>query len=74
VRFSKPFYESLPWIYLSCGVLALAAGYRLRTGAAATAVSLSGLVGIIAGVAVWLRRRDSRARDERYSGGNQPRS
>ena len=73
MRFSKPVYESLPWIYLSCGLLALVAGYRLRTGAAATMVSLSGLVGITAGVAVWLRRRDSRARDERYGGGNQPR-
>jgi len=74
LRFSKPVYESLPWIYLGCGVLAMAAGYRLRTGAAASLVSLSGLVGIIAGVAVWLRRRDARARDGRYGGGNQPRS
>jgi hypothetical protein len=74
VRFSKPVYESLPWIYLSCGVIALAAGYRLRTGAAATTVSLSGLLGIIAGVAVWLRRRDARARDEHYGRGDQPRT
>ena len=73
MRLSKPLYESLPWIYLSCGALALGAGYRLRTGAAATLVSLSGLLSIIAAVAVWLRRRDFRARNARYGGEDQPR-
>jgi hypothetical protein len=72
VRFSKPVYESLPWLYLSCGVCALAAGYRLRTGAPATLVSLGGLLAIIAGVAVFLRRRDSRARSAEYDGGEPP--
>jgi hypothetical protein len=42
-------------------VLALGAGYRLRSGALSTAISLAGLCGIIAGVAVWLRRRGYRA-------------
>jgi hypothetical protein len=72
VRFSKPVYESLPWLYSSCGAAALVAGYRLRTGAAATLVSLGGLIAIIAGVAVWLRRRDSRARSAEYGGEEPP--
>ena len=72
MRLSKPLYESLPWIYLSCGALALGAGYRMRTGAAATVMSVSGLLCIIGAVAVWLRRRDSRARTAQYGGENQP--
>jgi LPXTG-motif cell wall-anchored protein len=55
-------YEGLPWLYAVVGALAIGAGYRLRsTGALSTAISLAGLVGLIAGVAVWLRRRDYRA-------------
>jgi LPXTG-motif cell wall-anchored protein len=72
VRFSKPVYESLPWLYSSCGAAALVAGYRLRTGASATLISLGGLIVIIAGVAVWLRRRDARARSAAYRGGQPP--
>lgn len=72
MRFSKPVYESLPWLYTSYGACALVAGYRLRTGVAATAVSLSGLIALVAGVAVWLRRRDSRARSAEYRGEEPP--
>ena len=72
MRLSKRWYESLPWIYLSCGALALWAGYRLHTGTAATVVSLSGLLSIIGAIAVWLRRRDFRARNSEYGRENQP--
>ena len=72
MRLSKPVYESLPWLYLGCGAGALLTGYRLRSGVAATVVSLSGLVAIVAGVAVWLRRRDSRARSAEYRGEEPP--
>jgi len=65
-------YEGLPWLYLSGGACALIAGYRLRTGAVATGVSLSGLAAIVAGIAVWLRRRDSRARSAVYRGEDPP--
>jgi hypothetical protein len=54
-------YESLPWLYAAGGLLALGAGYRLRSGALSTAISLAGLCALIAGVAVWLRRRGYRA-------------
>ncbi|HEX4024515.1 MAG TPA: hypothetical protein VHX52_07410 [Steroidobacteraceae bacterium] len=65
---SKPLYESLPWLYAAGGVLALGAGYRLRPGGLSTAISVAGLGGVIAGVAVWLRRRDYRARRADYAG------
>ena len=59
-------YESLPWLYVAAGLVALGAGYRLRTGPVATGISLAGLGGVIGGVAVWLRRRDHRARSAAY--------
>ncbi len=69
---SKPIYESLPWLYSGCGAGALLAGYRMRTGAGATLVSLGGLIALVAGVAVWLRRRDFRARSAAYRGEEPP--
>ena len=65
-------YEGLPWLYLSGGACALIAGYRLRNGPVATGVSLSGLVAMVVGVTVWLRRRDSRARNAAYRGQDPP--
>ncbi|MGH8255571.1 MAG: hypothetical protein ACRET0_05100 [Steroidobacteraceae bacterium] len=65
-RLSKPLYESLPWLYAVGGALALGAGYRLRSGVLSSAISLAGLGGIIAGAAVWLRRRGYRAGSADY--------
>ena len=72
MRFSKPVYEGLPWLYSGGGAVALVAGYRIRTGVSATLLSLLGLIGIIGGIAVWLRRRDSRARSAEYGGEEPP--
>ena len=67
-------YEGLPWLYAAAGALAVGAGYRLRSaGALSTAISLAGLAGVIAGVAVWLRRRDYRAGRGDYPGNDYPR-
>jgi hypothetical protein len=48
-------------LYAAGGVLALGAGYRLRGSVLSSAISVVGFGGIIAGVAVWLRRRGYRA-------------
>jgi len=74
MRLTKPVYESLPWLYVAAGVLALGAGYRLRTGWLATLVSLAGVGGVVGGVAVWLRRRDYRARRAERMRDREPRS
>jgi hypothetical protein len=71
VRFSKPIYESLPWAYMGGGLLALGAGYRLRTGFIATLVSLIGLAAVVGGGAIYLRRRDFRASRSDYDGRDQ---
>ena len=67
MRLPKPVYESIPWGCVVAGLAALVAGYKLRTGALATVVSLAGLGSIIGGTAIWLRRRDYRAGRAEYS-------
>jgi membrane associated rhomboid family serine protease len=65
---SRPLYEGLPWIYMASGVLALAGSYWLaaHTGVSLI-VGLAGLVVLIGGFVVLLRRRDYRELRSHYA-------
>jgi nitrate reductase gamma subunit len=65
---SRPLYEGLPWIYMASGVLALAGSYWLAAHAGVSLiVGLAGLVVLIGGFVVLLRRRDYRELRSHYS-------
>jgi nitrate reductase gamma subunit len=65
---SRPLYEGLPWIYMAAGVLALIASYWLAAhGAISLIVGLLGLVVLIGGFVVLLRRRDYRELRAQYA-------
>ncbi|MBV8911113.1 MAG: hypothetical protein JOZ89_10165 [Gammaproteobacteria bacterium] len=67
-HFSRPVYEVLPLVYIICGVAALVASYLLAArGALSLAAGLIGLLGLVAGVMVLLRRRDYRALRSQYA-------
>lgn len=66
-HFSRPVYEGLPWLYIICGLLALVASYLLAARALLSLiVGLPGLVCVIGGIVVLLRRRDFRALRAQY--------
>lgn len=68
LRLSRPLYESLPWLYVMGGLLALAASYRLQGHSGfATLVGILGLVALLAGIVILLRRRDFRELRAHYS-------
>lgn len=67
-RFSHPVYESLPWFYITCGVVALIASYRLTSrGGLSLLTGLLGLLVLVGGVVVVLRRRDYRELRSQYA-------
>ena len=67
-HFSRPVYEGLPWLYIICGLTALLGSYQLAPhGVLSLVVGLPGLVSVIAGIVVLLRRRDYRALRARYA-------
>ncbi len=66
MRLAQPIYESLPALYLLAGVLLLFASYRLHSGVWSVLLLWSGIAALIAGTAVWLRRRDYRTADAEY--------
>ena len=66
-HFSRPVYEGLPWVYIICGLLALLGSYLLAArGLLSLAVGVAGLLSLLGGIVVLLRRRDYRALRARY--------
>jgi hypothetical protein len=55
-RLSRPVYESLPWAYLLGGAAALVVSYLQSSTALSLVLGLPGLVAVLAGTVVLLRR------------------
>jgi Flp pilus assembly protein TadB len=67
-HFSRPVYEGLPWLYMACGLAALAASYLLAAhGRLSLTVGLLGLLVLLGGIVVLLRRRDYRELRSQYA-------
>jgi membrane associated rhomboid family serine protease len=65
---SRPLYEGLPWLYIVLGAVALLGSYLLAArGVLSFAVGALGLLAILAGAVVLLRRRDYRELRSHYS-------
>jgi len=62
----KPLYEALPWLYGLGGVLSLAGSYRLTNTVASGLLALVGVLAVLAGLVLALRRRDFRLRKSEY--------
>ncbi len=73
LRLSRPLYESLPWLYILGGLLALAASYRLEgRGSLVTLLGILGFAALLAGIVILLRRRDYRELRAHYSNPDSP--
>jgi Flp pilus assembly protein TadB len=65
-RLSRPVYEGLPWLYLLAGLGALAFSYLQTSGVLSVLLGLPGLIALLAGVVVLLRRRSYRRLRAQY--------
>ena len=78
-HFSRPVYQGLPWVYITFGLGALIASYLLAARAALSlVVGLFGLLCVVGGFVLLLRRREYRALRSQYAnpdllGGNDER-
>jgi len=66
LQLSKPLYESLPGLYVLGGALLIAVSHQLHSGALSVLLLIAGLLAVIGGAAIWLRRRDFRATRAEY--------
>jgi hypothetical protein len=69
---TEPVYESLPAVYALGGALLLWLSYYFRQSWWSTPCALVGLLGLIAGLMVWMRRREYRASGEDYVNRGRP--
>jgi hypothetical protein len=73
-QFSRPVYEGLPWLYITCGLLILGGSYLLAAhGVLSLLAGIVGLLFVLGGVVVLLRRRDYRALRSQYPDNMLPR-
>ena len=61
----RPFYEALPYLYMSGGVGLLGAAYFIDRGPRGLLLVL-GAAGLTLGLVLWMRRRDYRASQREY--------
>lgn len=66
MRLSKPVYESIPWVYMGFGAGALVTSFFLRASLWSDVMIVVGLLALIAGLVLTLRRRDYRLQKRRY--------
>ena len=68
MRLARPVYESLPYIYMAIGGLAIFVFYLDPVGPRAVAAFVIGVIVETAALTVLLRRQDYRALSREYSG------
>jgi Flp pilus assembly protein TadB len=66
-RLSRPVYEGLPWFYVACGTAALAGSYVLPSGFLSLFIGLGGIIAVLGGFVILLRRRDYRQLRSEYA-------
>ena len=66
LHLSRPLYEGLPFIYILCGAASLVASYLQESFVISLILGALGVVCVVGGIAVLLRRRDYRAMRENY--------
>jgi NhaP-type Na+/H+ or K+/H+ antiporter len=64
---SRPIYELLPYVYIAAGACLLVASWYVRRAPWPTALFVLGLVAIVGGLVLWLRRRDYRTKQSEYT-------
>lgn len=70
---AKPVYESLPYFYLTAGILSLASALYLNYGYWPGVAFVTGLACLVIGVVVLLKRRDARLGSRRKGPPEPPR-
>jgi hypothetical protein len=67
-QFSRPVYEGLPWFYIICGLAVLLGSYLLAAhGVLSLLIGILGILLLLGGVVVLLRRRDYRELRSQYA-------
>jgi uncharacterized membrane protein YesL len=63
---SRPIYELLPYLYMLIGIVLLGVAWAVQLGTLPGLLMFTGAISLLAGIVLWLRRRDFRSRQAEY--------
>ncbi len=66
MRVARPIYESMPYLYIAIGFASVAASFAWRVADWSGVLALFGIVAIVGGLVLALRRRDYRIQKRHY--------
>jgi Flp pilus assembly protein TadB len=66
MRVASPLYESLPYVYIAIGAAAVLASFAWRVAEWSGIMAAFGVVAIVGGLVLVLRRRDYRTQRRHY--------
>jgi hypothetical protein len=64
---ARPIYELLPYVYMTVGLALLGAAWVVETQTLPSVLMVVGSLSLMAGLVLWLRRRDYRTRQSEYN-------
>ena len=64
---ARPVYEFLPYLYMLVGLILLGAAWFVEMSTLPSVSLVVGVLSMMAGVVLWLRRRDYRTRQSEYN-------
>jgi Flp pilus assembly protein TadB len=64
---ARPIYELLPYVYMLVGLVLLGAAWLVETQTLPSVLMVVGSLILMAGLVLWLRRRDYRTRQSEYN-------
>ena len=65
---ARPLYELLPYLYMLVGLVLLAAAWLINMETLPCVLLVLGSLSLLAGIVLWLRRKDYRTTQAEYSG------
>ena len=66
MRIARPLYEALPYAYIAIGAAAIGASFAWRVANWSGILAVFGLVALVGGLVLALRRRDYRIQKRHY--------
>ena len=63
---ARPIYELLPYLYMLLGIVLVGFAWSLPSATLPGVMMFLGAVSLLAGIVLWLRRRDYRSRQAEY--------
>jgi hypothetical protein len=67
VWLAKPIYEFLPYLYMLVGAVLVGSSWIVHTSSWPMTLLIVGCIALLAGLVIWLRRRDYRTTQAQYN-------